>query len=538
MMGTLFGSISGAASAPVLTGGKLLPCECGSSFGSDFERLGAVPVTTTTEASGKPWQSYPERRRTLQDADGLSFGHWQACRDAERLIADDLIGRPLVPNAVSERVERWHSMFQRGIERDVSFEDGRTEAMRQVRYGVPPEPRPFIRTFDPEPVIVQLLEIAHVNDEIDRMTAIVDRVPKGPAKSMAQHSLHDMKKMRDTMLVLSTTQHDRTFNELKAERNVLIALNDMAREAQREMSNGGADVPLRLKVLGSRLILKPATSKSRFQKNHIRARNDAARLALLLGYPAGQPVTLSDIRDRGFGLYEYSTVLHSAKTASPECTMSWLGMRALEIDNWKHVARGLQDDLRETDGGRLLGAPVTPSHAVHDDSRLDAIDGAPQLSGVDEIDAVPMRTMPKEAGALGAQAAAATAVSSAQCASHGRAPTSRRGQFADQFIGTQAGRAGRLSAILEGSPSAERLAQTEPSRGPRESRGSVPAAVSRGRSVPLPVATSATNARAQVVETPEAMALRTGARPKTHRRVASPSETPPPLPLTPPPDAT
>jgi len=512
----------------VLLAGRPLPCECGHSFGSDFARLGAAQPAPMGPL-GKAWQTYPQRTRTVEDSGGVSIGRWQAHREIERVRADDLMAQPLVAEAMKTRIENWHTQFQRCIERDISFEDKRTEAMQQVRYGVPPENRAFVRTFDSTPVVDQLVEIAHVNDELDRMAHATGRLSKGSAKAMGLQHLADMARMRDTMLSLTVNIHDRKFNELTAERNLLIALNDMAREAQREMSRGGADVPLRLKIRGDKVVLKPATSKSRFQKNHIRARNDAARLALLLGYPADRPVTLNDVRAKGLGLYEYSAVLADAKGSPEGTTASWLGARALEIDQWKLAARELRDDLQHTDGGRMIGAP---SESVHDDAQIDEVDGSPSMA--DAADG--------EQTDVNAQTAPAAPV--AASAQPKAPPTSRRNQFVEQFIGAHPGRAGRLSIILEQSRSVERLAEQQDDRDRAVQRAHPPVRRLSGEvgpSMSRPVVHRPAGPTVDWInETPEQMALRTGARPKTYRGlppVANPSDTQaPPLPMTPPPD--
>ncbi|AKC70165.3 hypothetical protein MB84_12770 [Pandoraea oxalativorans] len=552
----------------LLSGGPL-SCECGHSFGSDFARLGAAPPAAAGSL-GKAWQTYPQRTRTVEDSSGVSIGRWQAYREIERVRADDLMAQPLVAETVKTRIENWHTLFQRSLEHDISFEDKRTEAMQQVRYGVPPENRAFVRTFDSTPVVRQLGEIAHVNDELDRMTQATGRLPKGPAKLMGLQYLADMARMRDTMLALTVNIHDRKFNELTAERNLLIALNDMAREAQREMSRGGADVPLRLKIRGGKVVLKPATSKSRFQKNHIRARNDAARLALLLGYPADRTVTLNDIRARGLGLYEYSAVLADAKASPPGQTASWLGARAREIDQWKHAARELRDDLRHTDGGRMIGAP---SESAHDDAQFDEVDAWQDVSelaaiegpvpvttpkrldtraspiGTSNDEVSPVPTGSKATAANGAQknlraqrAPAVSVTKPAKPTQPKAQPTSRREQFVEQFIGTHQGRAGRLSVILERSRSVERLAEQPDDRDPGAQRAHPPVrrlsgevGSSMSRSVRRPAGPTVD----WINETPEQMAWRTGARPKTYRAlplVADPSDTQAPaLPMTPPP---
>ncbi|VVE20055.1 hypothetical protein PAQ31011_03102 [Pandoraea aquatica] len=570
-MGTPFGDYSqrgaSVSSAPVLLSGRSLSCECGHGFGSDFARLGAAPPAAAGPL-GNAWQTYPQRNRTVEDSGGVSIGRWQAYREIERVRADDLMVQPLVPEAMKMRIEKWHTMFQRCIERDILFEDKRTEAMQQVRYGVPPENRAFVRTFDSTPVVDQLVEIAHVNDELDRMSRDAACQPKGPAKAMGLQHLADMARMRDTMLALTVNIHDRKFNELTAERNLLIALNDMAREAQREMSRGGADVPLRLKIRGGKVVLKPATSKSRFQKNHIRARNDAARLALLLGYPADRPVTLNDIRAKGLGLYEYSAVLADAKGSPQGTTASWLGARALEIDHWKRAARELRDDLQHTDGGRMIGAP---SESAHDDAQFDEVDGTRGVSGLAPIDGPVAATTPKRldtrpspigasidepspalAGSMAdaidgapdeVNTQTAPADSVAKSVRPKAQPTSRREQFAEHFIGTHPGRAGRLSVIFERTQSVERLAELQDVRDREVQRAHPPVrrlSGERGPSMSRSVHHPAGPTVDWVNETPEQMALRTGARPKTSRvlpPIANPSDTrPPPLPMTPPPD--
>ncbi|AKM31752.1 hypothetical protein AB870_19025 [Pandoraea faecigallinarum] len=561
-MGTIFGGIDGT-SAPVLVGATRAPCEHRHSFGSDFTRLGAVP-TSSALACGKPWQTYPSRRQSPQDSKGLSFGQWQAQRVRDQLVADALIGKPLIPGQVRQHVERWHTSFQAAIERDVVFEDRRTEAMRQARYGVPPTDAPFVRTFGNEAVLDQLERIAHVNDEIERVEAAVEQLPKGPARAMGQQNLDELVSMRDTMLSLTTGLHERKFHELKVELNLLVALNDMAREARQALSNGGAGTPLRLKVRGGKLVLKPAVSKSRFQKNRIRARNDAARLALLLGEPAGTPVTLSDIHAKGFGKYEYSMVLAGARTATPGQASTWLAERALEIDGCKCASRALESDLRETNGGRLIGA--LPTHR-HDDSQFDEtgageideidatdatddIDGpeAPAvMPGARTIDEACLRTVPKHVGVAGVPAVIlgtfdvladgslvperkggragghetasdATSTASAAAASRARQPTSstRRSRLADEFIAVRPGRAGRLSMILERPTAVERMHE-----GPAPERAPLPAG----------------QTHAGGPETLEARWQREGARPKTYRVLPiSDEDSPPALPRTAPPE--
>ncbi|WP_150738919.1 hypothetical protein [Pandoraea anapnoica] len=519
--------------------GRPLSSECGHSFGSDFARLGAAPPASTGPLS-KAWQTYPQRTRTVEDNGGVSFGRWQAYRASERARADDLMAQPLVAESMKTRIEKWHTLFQCCIERDISFEDKRTEAMQQVRYGVRPENRAFVRTFDSTPVVDQLVEIEHVNDELDRMANATGCQPNGPAKAMGLQHLADMARMRDTMLALTVNIHDRKFTELTVERNLLIALNDMAREAQREMSRGGADVPLRLKIRGGKVVLKPATSKSRFQKNQIRARNDAARLALLLGYPADRTVTLNDIRAKGLGLYEYSAVLADAKSAPQDMTVSWLGARALEIDYWKHAARELRDDLKHTDGGRMSGAP---SESAHDDAQFDEVDGSQGVSGGATISpalagsiADALDGTPDEVNTQTALAAPVTKSvrPKAQATSH-------REQFVEQFIGAHPGRAGRLSVIFERSQSVERLAEQGDRyrKAQREHQPVRRLSGEVGRAMSRPVRRPAGPTVDWMNETPEQMALRAGARPKTYRVLppgVNPSDTPPPLPMTPPPD--
>jgi hypothetical protein len=549
MMGTLFGGIGGASSTPVLIRGTRSPCDCGHSFGSDFTRLGAASATPVG-ACGKPWQTYPSRRQSAEDANGISFGQWQAQRARDQCAADDLRDTPLIPGQIAQRVDGWHASFQDAVVHDVVFEDRRTEAMRQVRYGVPPAETPFVRTFGNAAVLDQLEAIAYVNDEIERVQAAVSKLSKGPARAMGQHNLDALVSLRDTMLSLTTGLHARKFQELRVELNMLIALNDMAREARQELTNGGAGTPLRLKVRGGKLVLKPATSKSRFQKNQIRARNDAARLALLLGEPAGTPISLSDIHAKGFGQYEYSTVLSSARTAMPGQHTSWLGERARNIDTWKCASRALQSDLEQTHGGKQLDA--LPVH-THDDSLLDDVDAATRgpeaerpearVSGasgamttpeggaaaapavilgtfdvLEDGTLVPERKTTSSISSSATKTKITTGTSRAEVAAarpRKRASSQRRHRLADEFIAAHSGRAGRLSMILERPTFVERLHESDASQ-----RETVP-----------PGASETTGA-----QMPQERWLRQGARPKTYRVSSSDDEgSPPPLPRTQPP---
>ncbi|MCE4058784.1 hypothetical protein LXM60_00990 [Pandoraea sputorum] len=389
------------------------------------------------------------------------------------MAANRLTGKPLTPAQVTTPLERWHASFDAAVERDVVFEDRRTEAMRQMRYGISPDNVPFVRAFDPGAVIDQLAQIGHVNDEIARVDASVSSLPKGEARAMGLRNRDDLTSMRDAMLSLTTGLHERKFVELKVEIDLLISLNDMAREARRELSGDGADIPLRLKVRGDKLMLKPATSKSRFQKNHIRARNDAARLALLLGEPANKPITLSDIRAKGFGKYEYSMVLADARTAPLDQTLSWFGDRALQIDEWKQASRTLQAELREKDGGRAISAMramgATPE-PMHDDSQFDETDLSVDLFASDAVDPVSCATIPKRLeaqqpplaiveavydilpdGSLVPERQTRSVAASAADAStsYQRATSGRRHGMADAFIAANPGTSGRLSRILE-----------------------------------------------------------------------------------------
>ncbi|MFJ2992046.1 hypothetical protein [Pandoraea sp. NPDC087047] len=631
MMGVLLGGPSHASTGVISTGFKDRSCEYDDGFASDFRRLGSAPASSVS-APGKPWQTYPERQRCTEDRDGVSHGRWQAYRKLDKMLADNLMNKPLVPSVIAEPLARWHASFQPAVETDSVFEHDRTEAMRQVRYAAPPENKPFVRRFAPEPVLDQLAQIAKVNEEIQRVAASVSKLPKGEAKAMGQRNLDDMTATRDTMLQLTTTLHARKFVELRVERNLLLALNDMAREARQEMSNGGADVPLRLKVRGGKLVLKPAASKSRFQRNQIRARNDAARLALLLGYPAGTPVSLADIRARGVGQYDYSTVLSSARGLPDGQAFSWFGARAAEIDRCKQAFLAVRDKLQATDGGRTLGAQLVP---MHDDSEFDELDAIPAVimremveapsrassrasgrvlsrepswEGLTSAGSSPRETRPKhiEAGLAalqtestghearldkgltsvrepgmddgafarhvisqnppswrlhssseGSSSAHGTAPSSSapevQASRHTSAPQySRRDYFADQFIGANRGRAGRLSMILERRQSDEREAERQAQRPAADSmaramertvvleleRQAAAQTARSGRPVEQPVGRPVEPPVAHRTESAEQRALRTGARPKSQRAPQRSEEMPPPLPSTPAPDLT
>ena len=502
-MGTTIGGLPGVSAVAMATGFKERSCECGDSFASDFLRLGATAATDAAYTSGRSWRTYPERPRGAEAREGLSYGRWQAYRSLDNLLADNLIDKPLIPKVLAEPTAHWHTSFRVAIERDTAFEDKRSEVMQQARHGIPPENTPFVRTFRSVAVLDQLVQIAKVNEEISRLEASVSQITKREARAIGQRNLDDLKEMRDTMLGLTTNLHERKFIELKVERNMLLALNDMAREAHHEMSNGGADVPLRLRMHKGKLVLKPAVSKSRFQRNHTRARNDAARLALLLGYPAGKPVSLADIHARGFGRYEYSMVLSDAREPSMEQTLSWFGSRAAEIDRCKQTFQVVRAKLDAADGGRGLRMPPV---AAHDDDRFDQCDC---------VDASPPQVVPRQAGVGsrghssqerlredGRRSSTGVAPQASLLPDTTPSPT-RREQFADRFIAARSGRAGRLSVILETQP--------------LEQRAGMPGTP-------------------EMLETPEENALRTGARPKTRRPAMSDDDTPPPLPTTPPPD--
>ncbi|VVE80591.1 hypothetical protein PSP31121_02810 [Pandoraea sputorum] len=467
-MGILSG-ISGPASAPVLLSRTPPSGPIEYSFGTDFQRLGAAPAASAN-APIKPWETYPTRQRGAQDCKGISFGKWQGYRTVDKMAANRLMGKPLTPAQVTTLLERWHASFDAAVERDVVFEDRRTEVMRQVRYGISPDNVPFVRAFDPGAVTDQLAQIGCMSDEIARVDASVSPLPKGEARAMGLRNRDDLTSMRDAMLSLTIGLHERKFVELKVEIDLLISLNDMAREARRELSGDGAGTPLRLKVRGDKLMLKPATSKSRFQKNHIRARNDAARLALLLGEPANKPITLSDIHAKGFGQYEYSMVLADARTAPLDQTLSWFAERALQIDEWKQASRTLQAELREKDGGRAMSAMGGTPEQMHDDSLFDETDLSVDLFAQDDAEEVSYATIPKRLEAQQPPVAVVEAVydilpdgslvperrTPSAAASAGEASTSyqrtasgRRHGMADAFIAANPGKSGRLSRILE-----------------------------------------------------------------------------------------
>ncbi len=338
-MGAVFGA-SRHSPVQILFADSSKPPDDGNSFGSDFQRLASVS-TSPLRSTAKSWQTYPVRARSPEENSGIPLGQWCAERASEAIQADRLKADPLAPKFVGEALERWRTSFHEAINADETFERDRSSEMQRVRYGIPVCAGPFVRAFDVESVRAQLGEIVLLNDEISRMEADAQSTPEGVPKKMLLKNLNDLAALADAMGTLTMNLHGRRTNALRAELGTLIALNDMAREAEREMTNGGADVPLRLAVRNGNWVLKPAVSTSWFSHNKTRAANDSARLALLLGYPADQPVTLKMIRDRGFGVHEYTSVLNDARLAGPEATHSWLAGRALDIDAWKtgHTAQ-------------------------------------------------------------------------------------------------------------------------------------------------------------------------------------------------------
>ncbi|WP_374619454.1 hypothetical protein [Pandoraea sp.] len=203
---------------------------------------------------------------------------------------------------------------------------------------------------------------------MSKLSAALPSLPAGGVKKIAQRNCDDLAALRDSMLRLTMNSHDRRGDLIRSELNALIALNDMAREAERELTNGGADVPLRLAVRDGNWVLKPAASTSRFARNKTRAANDSARLALLLGYPADRPVTLTMIRSRGFGAHEYTSVLNDARSSGREAARSWLAGRALDIDTWKAAGNAVHDDLTPA---ATSPAPAGTRASSLDDSLLD-----------------------------------------------------------------------------------------------------------------------------------------------------------------------
>ncbi|VVE04154.1 hypothetical protein PEP31012_02277 [Pandoraea eparura] len=360
-MGTIFAA---SRSLPVhlISINRSKPPDDGNSFGSDFQRLGSV-ATSALGSTGKPWQSYPVRPRSTQANNGIALGSWCAERDREVLHAKRLRADPLMPKFVGEGLERWRARFVDAVDADVTFERARASAMQRVRHGIPAEPTAFVRTFATGAVRAQLGEIARLSDEVRKLTATIPALPDGSARKIALRNRDDLATLRDAMAQLTLNSHGRKDDLLRSELNALVALNDMAREAQREMTNGGADVPLRLAVRDGNWVLKPAASTSWFARNKTRAANDAARLALLLGYPADRPVTLKMICARGFGAHEYTTVLNDARSRDREAARSWLAARALDIDTWKAATGAVRDGLAPSATGR---APASE----HDDSRL------------------------------------------------------------------------------------------------------------------------------------------------------------------------
>lgn len=527
-MGILFG-MSGHAPAPVLVSGTPRRGPLDHSFGTDFRRLGAAPAAST-KAPIKPWQAYPSRQRGAQDCKGISFGKWQGYREVDKRAADRLMGKPLTPTQVATPLARWHASFHDAVEQDVVFEDQRTEAMRQMRYAISPDNVPFVRAFDPGAVMGQLAQIGHVNDQIARVDASVSPLPDGEARAMGLRNREDLASMRDAMLSLTIGLHERKFIELRVEIDLLISLNDMAREARRELSGGGAYMPLRLKVRDNKLVLKPATSKSRFQRNQIRARNDAARLALLLGEPANKPITLLDLHAKGFGKYEYSIVLADARAAPHGHTSSWFGERALQIDEWKQASRTLRAELSKTNGGRTMGAaPVQ----AHDDSQFDETDALADMFVPDDVDDVSYATIPTRVqahqpplvvveavydilpdGTLVPERPKSSSAASAVEAQTSQHPTAQgqRHRMADDLIAAYPGRSNRLSMILEREWSSS-----------QESVDDAP--------VWAPVPRGPDRSTATRPESTDPLWAQMGARPKTYRVAPQEDdETPPPVP--------
>ncbi|WP_017235147.1 hypothetical protein [Pandoraea sp. B-6] len=342
------------------------PPDDGNSFGSDFQRLGSI-ATSALGSTGKPWQSYPVRPRSTQANSGIPLGTWCGERDREVLHAKRLRADPLMPKFVGEGLGRWRTQFTDAVAADVTFERARASSMQRVRHGIPAEPTRFVRTFATGSVRAQLGEIARLSDEVGKLTATIPSLPDGSARKIALRNRDDLAALRDAMARLTMNSHGRKDDLLRSELNALIALNDMAREAERELTNGGADVPLRLAVRDGNWVLKPAASTSWFARNKTRAANDSARLALLLGYPADQPVTLKMIRSRGFGAHEYTTVLNDARSSGRDAARSWLAVRALDIDTWKAAIRAVYDGLSPSDTHRAPADTPTPAH---DDSLL------------------------------------------------------------------------------------------------------------------------------------------------------------------------
>ncbi|RRJ31258.1 hypothetical protein [Pandoraea apista] len=377
----MMGSIS-AASGPVpvqvISANWSKPPDDGNSFGSDFQRLGLVS-TSALSPIGKAWQTYPARQRSDLENCGIPLESWCSARDWDVAQANRLEAHPLMPRSVGETLECWRTAYLDAIGNEVSFERDRSTAMRSVRNGVPlainsmrrdipHSAKHFVRTFDVAPVRAQLEQIEPLNHAIRELDTLIPSLPHGEGKRIAEGNLAELVALRNAMQNLSLNVCERKRDELKVEIRALIALNDMTREVEREMHNGGADVPLRLSVRDGNWVLKPAASTSWFAKNKMRAANDAARLALLLGYPANQRVTLRMIRERGFGAHEYTLLLNDARSGGQGGTGSWLAGRALDIDVAKSEGSAVLDGAMQAFEGRRPDDALEP---VLDDDMYD-----------------------------------------------------------------------------------------------------------------------------------------------------------------------
>lgn len=337
------------------------------SFGSDFERLGAMPTV-----AGRAWRVYPERTRLeISGTSQISFNAWliessNDIRDAHELIATS----PEVRDALA----KWRNSYLVAANVERKFETGRFDVLRAVGTGQTPCEEAHVRDYPMAPYEVQAGAIRALDDIVSRADAEIERAPDARRALPAVMSQVGVDKLCHAMYALTDRSLSNKLTQIKYDRRDLFLLNDMTREAEKERSKDGANVPLRLAFRGDRCVLKPAKSRSWLTAEKLRAQREAANLAMLIGLPPGTRVTLDTLNARGFGRYESTVVLNDAKSdfVPPGNGASWLFNRIRDMERSAQRATDLLSEL-QTRSSEAAARERSVPHGLVDGDDADSL---------------------------------------------------------------------------------------------------------------------------------------------------------------------
>lgn len=327
-------------SAPVITRSfKSKSPDADNGFGSDFQRLGQV-APSSTKSAGRAWRICPERTRTeFHGTSLISFGAWLVDSGKDIQAAQELTASSTV---VRDQLKVWRASFVDSTNADRAYEGRRHNARMLIERGDAPSEEVGVRGYDVQAHRVQAGAIDALSRLSAAQTPVSQEVPGTALADRGREAREGLAELCTAMYQLTAKSLRNRITQIRYDQRDLFQLNDMTREAQKERSFGGADVPLRLAVRGDKFILKPAKSRSRLAMPKQRARCEAANLAMLVGLAPGEKVTLGTLHARGFGTQETTFVLNDALSKGIDHDRaSWLLNRTCEMQ----AAKGRAEDI-------------------------------------------------------------------------------------------------------------------------------------------------------------------------------------------------